>query len=462
MKRLRAGPLQDILHSYSFRIALMYLLFFLLSTMILFVFIFYTSTRSVTEQLDETLQADKNALAERFALSGLNGMIRLVSLRVQNQSHDSAYSLINKDRQIIAGNLANWPDFDPPAGAVEFDIIQGAEGALSSVYRGEVIALPHGYSLLIARSKRGIAKAQRKLVNTFIWATFITLVLGLSGGYLLSKRAVRRIASINRLCRTIVEGDISQRLSVASQVQDDLDDLSVNINTMLNKIESLMQEIIQVSDNIAHDMRTPLSHLRMKLEGIQEESNLDEDTRHQLRDSIAATDAIIGTFNALLRISKIQAGNKLTDFVKLDFSTLINDVIEFYSPLAEDKQQSISAQLANQVFIHGDRNLMFQAVSNLLDNAIKYTPQNGVITVKLLMDNGLITLSVCDNGPGVASAELKNLCRRFYRLDSSRSLPGNGLGLSLVEVIGTLHKADLEFTLNQPNGLCVSLKFPDK
>jgi signal transduction histidine kinase len=438
----------------------MYMLFFLLSTMILFVFIFYTSTRSVTEQLDETLQADKNALAERFALSGLNGLIRLVSLRVQNQSHDWAYSLISQDHQIIAGNLANWPDFDTPAGAVEFEVSKEADGALSSGYRGEVIALPDGYSLLIARSKQGVARAQRKLVNTFIWATLITLILGLLGGYLLSKRAVRRIASINRLCRSIVEGDISQRLSVAPQVQDDLDDLSFNINTMLNKIEGLMGEIIQVSDNIAHDMRTPLSHLRMKLESIQSEANVDDETRRLLGDSIDATDAIIDTFNALLRISKIQAGKKSTEFEYLDISALMKDIIEFYSPLAEEKQQTISAQIVDDISVKGDRDLLFQAASNILDNAIKYTPERGEITMKLQTEDGLIVLSICDDGPGVADDDLRKLCRRFYRLDSSRSLPGNGLGLSLVEVIGKLHKATLNISSNQPHGLCVILNFP--
>ncbi len=451
--------LKGALHSYSFRIALLYVLFFLVSTLILFIFIFYTGTRSITEQLDETLEVDKTALADRFSQSGLNGLIRLVNSRVQSQGHDSAYSLISQNQEIIAGNLANWPVLQIQDGPVEFKTVTAPNGTLTSAYRGEVIRLPEGYSLLIARSKQRISRAQHELVNTFTWAAIITLILGLIGGYLLSKRAVRQISSINRLCRSIVDGDISQRLSVAPQVQDDLDDLSVNINSMLDKIEGLMGEIVQVSDNIAHDMRTPLSNLRLKLEAIQGQANTDEDILEQLNDSIASTDAIIDTFNALLRISKIQAGKKVAQFEALDISELLNDVIELYAPLAEDKQQTLIIDASKEITIKGDRDLLFQALSNLLDNAIKYTPRNGKISVKLQANEDAVNLSICDNGPGVAETELEQLCRRFYRVDSSRSLPGNGLGLSLVEAIAALHKATLKFTLNKPSGLCVALVF---
>jgi signal transduction histidine kinase len=451
--------LKGALHSYSFRIALLYVLFFLVSTLILFIFIFYTGTRSITEQLDETLEVDKTALAERYSQSGLNGLIRLVNSRVQSQGHDSAYSLISQNQEIIAGNLANWPELQIQDGPVEFKTVTAPNGTLTSAYRGEVIKLPEDYSLLIARSKQRITRAQHKLVNTFIWAAIITLILGLIGGYLLSKRAVRRISSINRLCRSIVDGDISQRLSVAPQVQDDLDDLSVNINSMLDKIEGLMGEIVKVSDNIAHDMRTPLSNLRLKLEAIQGQANTDEDILEQLNDSIASTDAIIDTFNALLRISKIQAGKKVAQFEALDISELLNDVIELYAPLAEDKQQTLLIDTSKEITIKGDRDLLFQAVSNLLDNAVKYTPRDGMISVKLQANEDVVNLSICDNGSGVAEDELEQLCRRFYRVDSSRSLPGNGLGLSLVEAIAALHKATLKLTLNKPSGLCVALVF---
>jgi len=453
--------LKGALHSYSFRIALLYVLFFLVSTLILFVFIFYNGTRSATEQLDETLRSDKIAFAERFVQSDLNGLIRLVNARVQGQGQDSVYSLISSEKEIIAGNLANWPQKLLPQGLVEFTITHSPGKAKSTSFRGEVIKLPDGYSLLIARSRQRIANAQHRLVNTFSWAAIITLILGLSGGYLLSKRAVRRISNISRLCRTIVDGDISQRLSIVHPVQDDLDDLTLNINSMLDKIERLMGEIIQVSDNIAHDMRTPLSNLRLKLELIEAQAASDSPVRAPLQESISDTDSIIDTFNALLRISKLQAGNKAAQFKSLNISALLEDVLELYMPLAEDKQQSLQLQADEEIIISGDRDLLFQAVANLLDNAIKYTPELGQIRVQLQRpESGGISIVLCDNGPGVPESEVDKLCHRFYRVDSSRSLPGNGLGLSLVNAIATLHKAELAFSPNQASGLCVHFTFP--
>jgi len=449
---------RGVLHSYSFRIALMYLLFFLFSTLILFVFIYYTSTRSVTEQLDETLLSDRDAFAERFAFSGLNGLIRLVNSRVQSQGHDAAYSLISAEQEIVAGNLANWPTIPAPAGRLEFVLSPVSSREVSATFRGEILTLPDGYSLLIARSKQRIIVAQKKLINTFLGATLITLILGLLGGYVLSKRAVRRIASINRLCRTIVQGDISQRLKVLT-VQDDLDDLSVNINAMLNKIESLMQEIVQVSDNIAHDMRTPLSHLRLKLESIQAQTDENDAGYAQLGEAIAGADSIISTFNALLRISKIDAGKHSDNFKPLDFSALVEDVAEMYSPLAEDKHQSLQIDSGGSIQIEGDSDLLFQAISNLLDNAIKYTPETGKIKISLQSEPQGLELQICDSGPGVPEDELAQLSRRYYRVDTSRSLPGNGLGLSLVDAIARAHKAQLMFSNDPLGGLCVSMVF---
>lgn len=453
--------LLGVLHSYSFRIALMYMLFFLFSTLLLFTFIFFTSTRSVTEQLDETLRHDRAAFIERYALSGLNGLIRLVNTRVQNQGYDSAYSLISASQEIIAGNLENWPNMPAPTGTFEFMLSPASSTGEGAVFRGEVLALPEGYTVLIARSKNRITDAQTKLIQTFVGATLVTLLLGLLGGYALSKRAVRRITRITRLCRRIIAGDISQRLSVP-QVQDDLDDLSVNINAMLDKIETLMNEIIQVSDNIAHDMRTPLSNLRLKLEAIQLQSQIDEQTYTQLGDAIAGADGIINTFNALLRISKIEAGKHAGKFKQLDLSALLEDVVELYTPLAEDKQQQLSIQGGELIHIVGDRDLLFQAISNLLDNAIKYTPERGLINISLSRTTEALSLRVCDSGPGVPETELGQLSRRYYRLDASRSLPGNGLGLSLVDAIAKAHKAQLVFKANpnQDSGLCASIQFP--
>ena len=455
--------LKGALHSYSFRIALLYVLLFLISTLILFVFIFLTSTRSSIEQLDETLQSDKIVFLERYEQSGLNGLIRLVNNRAQSLGNEAAYSLTTYDEEIIAGNLASWPLplVPAPVGILELTLGISGEQPGQAHFRAEVIQLAEGYSLLLARSTQNILNTQNKLKRTFFWAALITIALGLLGGYLLSKRAVQRIASINRLCRTIVDGDFSQRLEVTT-VHDDLDNLSLNINQMLNKIENLMEEIVQVSDNIAHDMRTPLSRLRLKLEAIQSQSDMDEHARNKLGESIESADAIIDTFNALLRISKLQVQKRTDQFRQINFSAVVEDVIDLYAPLLEDKQQILVGNISADITLKGDKNLIFQAVSNLLDNAIKYTPELGTISVTIKGDAEMTRLLICDTGPGVPEAELENLSQRFYRVDSSRSLPGNGLGLSLVEAIANVHQANLKFTQHRPTGLCAILSFPSR
>ncbi len=455
-------PLNRILNSYSFRIALTYVMFFLVSTFILFVFIYYTDTRSVNDQLERALTEDKTDFSERFAQSGLNGLIRLVNLRTQSQSDNAAYSLINAERQIVAGNLAQWPSetiqtADTKDHQISFKY--SLDPSRLYTYHGEIIELPEDYRLLVSRSDQPLIHAQRKLIQTFSWAALITLVLGLLGGYLMSTRAVRRIASINRLCRTIIDGDISQRLSI-NQAEDDLDELSLNINSMLDKIESLMQGIVQVSDNIAHDMRTPLSHLRLELESLQNESQLDASTKNRLTEAVQSTDKIIDTFNALLRISKMQAKHRPLESEVLALNPLLDDIIEFYAPIFEQRHQTLAYRANSKLSVKGDKNLLFQAIANLLDNATKYAPENSEISISLNQEDRAISLKICNAGDNISDLSIEKLSQRFFRLDAARSLPGSGLGLSLVEAIVNQHQAELILQNPVDGGLCAIIKFP--
>ena len=209
------------LNSYSFKIALMYVLFFLVSTLILFGFIYLTSTRNATTELDNALSHDKTLFVERYAQSGLNGLIRLINSRAQSEGENVAYSLIDAEQAIIAGNLERWPKFNQDTALTQFEVNIGTQ-EYAYPFRGELIGLPEGFVLLLARSKQRIVAAQSTLVRTFSWAALITLLLGLIGGYLLSNRAMRRIANINRLCTDIIEGDFSQRLAIIHP-QDDLE-----------------------------------------------------------------------------------------------------------------------------------------------------------------------------------------------------------------------------------------------
>lgn len=454
-------PLKRLLHSYSFRIALMYVMFFLLSTFILFSFIYLSSTRSITDQLIENIETDKIVFSDRFALSELNGLIRLVNSRAQSQGENAAFSIINQDQQIIAGNLGVWPAQLLPtqdkSGQIKFK--RQHNNDIEHVYRGIIIGLTDGHKLLLARSYGRIDETQKNLITTFSWAAIITLLLGLMGGYILSTRAVKRISSINRLCRNIIEGNISQRLNI-NQAQDDLDDLSLNINSMLDKIEMLMQEIVQVSDNIAHDMRTPLSHLRLDLESLQSHPNLDSHTLTRLEASVEATDNIISTFNSLLRISKIEAKNTQATFEILNFTKLAEDVIELYQPVLEEKKQILKVDLMPDIQVLGDKDLLFQALANLLDNASKYSPKSKQIYFSVNSERNIINLAICNESPNVTKSEISKLTQRFYRADTARSTPGDGLGLSLVNAILHIHQAHLKLSYQQAGSrFCANIFF---
>jgi signal transduction histidine kinase len=446
-----------LLHnSFSFRLGLLYLLLFIVSSFILFSFIYFASTRSLEQQLTTSLETEARIFDERYAQFGINGVIRLLAFRAQSQAKLGVYALSDSNNDILAGTVDRWPHIKQDTQSTELTLSFG-EDKPAQVFVSIVSILDSSYKLLIGKSKEDIKRIQRRLINTFLSASLITLALGLLGGIWLSKRAVRRIEKINSLVNTTIQGDLTQRLSVPEPI-DDLDHLSVNINAMLDRIQTLMADVAGVTNNIAHDLRTPLSHLRLQLEQLQETELSTEQSKEQIALALNSTDHILDTFNALLRISKIESTKRRESFTQVHLPSLVGDVIELYEPLAEDRQQPLTVSHCDDVTLHADRNLLFQALSNLVDNAIKHTATQTQISVSLSSHSKNTILTVCDHGEGVDDSEKVQLSRRFYRTDKSRSTGGNGLGLSLVAAVAKLHNAELRFADNRP-GLCVSLHF---
>ncbi len=444
-------------HSYTFRLTVMYLVLFLISFLIVFSFIFLSTQRDLTQQLEAELRTDAQAFADRYALFGINGVIRLMSNRVQAEKTASLYILRDINGQVLAGTLDRWPLIASQEKSKnrQYALIQVSDDHSRKEYLTRYLTLPFDGDLLIGKPTLPLKIASHKLIRIFLIGGLITLALGLAGGVVLSKRAVKRIERINRLCRSIIDGDFSSRIQ-ANQNGDDLDQLSCNINEMLDRIESLMSEITEVSDNIAHDLRTPLSHLRNRLESAAAKIT-DSSANTEIEQAINATDSLLETFNALLRIAKIESGQKKVAFETIDLHTIAADVVEMYEPLAEEKQQTLvmgvpPTSVNKTSTMRGDKNLLFQAISNLVDNAIKYTPEHGKIRVTVTPNGD--SVQVCDNGPGIPAHELANITKRFYRLERSRTTSGNGLGLSLVKAIAELHHGSLQFD-NQTEGLCV-------
>lgn len=274
----------------------------------------------------------------------------------------------------------------------------------------------------------------------------------------MGRGTLHRIEAINQTSRKIMTGDLSRRIP-SQHTGDDFDLLADNLNMMLDQIESLMESVRRVSDNIAHDLRTPLARLRNQLESLQLDTDADDQSKPRLQLALDEADALLNTFNALLRIAHIESHHDNSTFSDIDLRELINDVMELYEPLAEEKQIDFQTNIITTLTIQGDRDLLFQALANLLDNAIKYTPQRGRIVLSLNKDESGHYLQLCDSGPGIPQDKYEQVYQRFFRLDQSRSTPGNGLGMSLVQAVMERHRLPIQLHDNLP-GLCVIIRFP--
>jgi signal transduction histidine kinase len=274
----------------------------------------------------------------------------------------------------------------------------------------------------------------------------------------MSRGMLRRIELINQTSRNIMAGDLSQRIPIRGS-GDELDQLAGNLNTMIDEIERLMDGIRHVSDNIAHDLRTPLTRLRNRLEQLLVDLEDGSPYRSQVEQGIAEADQLLATFAALLRIARIEAGGHKARFKPVDLAALVGDAAELYEALAEEKQLRFSTRVDASVSLEGDRDLLFQALTNLIDNAIKYTPAGGEVSLELMRVGKTADIAVSDTGSGIAETERDKVGQRFYRLESSRNTPGSGLGLSLVKAVAKLHRATLLLEDNAP-GLKATLRLP--
>ena len=456
MKRL-AG----IFGSITFRLALAYALIFGVSVGALFYFVYFSTTSFVVQQKEAAIEADVTGFQETFERAGVTGLIIAVNRRAgTGTNRDGIYLLVDSLGNTLAGNLHNWP-----SNAVADDIwinftindLRRAEPEIADV-RAKQYVIPGGqqnYMLLVGRDVRDAREFRSRLLDSLNVGLAITLALGILGGFIFSRTIMRRIEAITRTCRSIMSGDLSQRVAVSRQ-NDELGQLSVSINAMLDQIERLMNGMRQVSDNVAHDLRTPLTRLRSRLESALRHMN-DPSERETIEGAIADADSLLATFAALLRIARAEAGSQRS-FAKIDLNAIAENVADMYSPLAEEKGLGFVTDFQPGLTARGDPNLIAQALANLLDNAVKYT-QQGHVTLSLSQQDNRPVFVVADSGPGVPPAYRGKVLERLFRLEQSRTSPGSGLGLSLVAAVAKSHGLDLTLDDNMP-GLRVTLRFP--
>jgi len=447
------------LKSSSFRVALLYMALMGTSMVALLAFIHWSTAGYMARQLDQTIEAEVEGLAEQYRTGGLVALATALTLRV-DRSADGAgvYLLAGDDLTPVVGNLDRWPQVAPDAqGWVRFDLRgRGTTGRETHAARAKTFRLQGDLHLLVGRDVRDLEATLGLIRSALGWGSGLAATLAVLGGWLMSAGVVRRIEAIARTSREIMHGDLSRRVPTDGS-GDDFDQLADALNRMLDRIVELMDRVRQVSDSIAHDLRTPLTRLRTKLDGLQEAR--DPAAQAALDSAVADSDELLATFNALLRISRIEASGRQADLAPVDLALLARDVGELYEPLAGDRGQSLGVSAAGPLWVQGDRDLLFQALANLMDNAVKYTPPGGTIGVAAECDGQVARVAVSDVGPGIPAELRERVFERFFRGDASRSTPGSGLGLSLVQAVAQLHGARIDMSDNDP-GLRIALCIP--
>jgi signal transduction histidine kinase len=432
------------------------MLFFAISVAAIVGFIYLNTTNILQKQYDETIRAEVQGLAEQYQQRGLAGLYDIISKRVES-NQGTLYALIDAQGSIVAGNLKKAPDYQIENEAwTEFAVVYpAAEGGNTHVVRAYHVDLKNGYELLVGNDVNELKKFQLLMKETLYGALFLAVLLGLGGGYFVSNNFLRRIDAITKSSKKIMAGDLTGRMPIAGS-NDELDQLSISLNEMLSQIERLMQGMKEVSSNVAHDLRTPLTRMRARVEAALRHDSVKEH-RDALNQTIEECDGLLRTFNALLSIAKSEAGQASQKFENLDLQEILLDIGELYEPLVEDAGGTFKSKIETGLNVSGDRQLLSQAVSNLLENAIKYGA--GEITLLGQVIEQQVLVSVADQGPGIPNEDRERVLMRFVRLDESRSKPGNGLGLSLVASVMTLHGGKLILEGNEP-GLRAVLRLP--
>jgi signal transduction histidine kinase len=459
MRHRLAGNAQRLLRTHAFRLAALYFLVFALSILGVLLFVYWTSANFIERQTEATLNAEINGLAEQYAQRGLSGLVQLVAARsAGDRGEKMLYLVTDREGTPLAGNIAVWPaDASTHSGWLSFTITSRIEGQVEThPARGAIFIIPGGYRLLAARDISDAAAFRDRVKTTLLWAGLVAFGVGLLGGTTMSRRLLRRVELVNRTSERVMAGNLSDRVPLGGS-GDEFDQLAANLNRMLDQIERLMTAMREVTDNVAHDLKTPLARLRARLELALSAAADDNDQREAIRAAIGEADRLLATFNALLGIAEAEAGAGPDRMSRLDLAEVARTAFEFYEPVAEEQGFALALEAVPGVMIRGDRHLLSQALANLIDNALKYARDE--ISISVLRGNGRAVLEVADRGPGIPEGERHGVFDRFVRLEPSRSTPGNGLGLSLVRAVARRHEGTATLADNHP-GLRAVLEFP--
>jgi signal transduction histidine kinase len=454
------GPDQrflGILDTSPFRIAIVYSIVFAIGAAALIYAVDFAVSRIVDGSTDNLIEAEVQGLREQMVVLSRSDFIELVEQRSQDQDvRGAVYLMVDPQLRPVAGNVPAWPRIDTKEKWFLFKVsVPFGDETREHEMRARYFALPGGYQMLVGHDVQERQDVKSLMMRGLVVAVVLTLLLGLGGGFWMGRRILAQAGAISAVATQIMRGDLSQRLPVRD-ADDEINTLAREINTMLDKIEQLTLGMRTVLDSAAHDLRTPLNRLQASAEAAMSALAPGSAERRVLERVTAEVDQMRSTLDALLRIALAETGTVAREPV--DLSELVGSVVELYAPVSEERGIVLESSVALGAHVQGNRQLLAQALANLLDNAIKFTPDGGHIRVVLDGSGSSPQVIVEDNGPGIPADKRELVLGRRVRLDEARKFPGSGLGLSLVAAVTKLHGAHLVLDDAGP-GLKVSLKF---
>ncbi len=462
--------LTRLLSSTPFRLTLAYMGAFVVAAGVIVGFVAWRANDLLTNKVIETLGAEVTGLREQFQAGGPERLAAIIAQR-SSQPGSSLYLLVDAAGRKVAGNLNRIPpEFEAARGGTLFRYARaGEEGTGPPRHAvGVPLPVPGGLVLIVGRDIEDLHRFANTMGQLGLWSIVLLSLLGVGAGLAVSRSVLRRIEAVTDTSRTIMAGDLSKRIPLDGS-GDELDRLSESLNAMLGRIEELMVALREVSDNIAHDLKTPLNRLRNRAEAALRHPDGPTSYRDGLVKTIEEADDLIKTFNSLLLIARLEAGAVAESMAFVDPASIIADVAELYEPVAEEAGLALDVHCDKGLTVVANRELVGQAVANLVDNAIKYSvddsggssspASHGSIAISLARAGDMVEIAVADRGPGVAAQDRERALQRFVRLEKSRSRPGSGLGLSLVAAVARLHGGAIRLEDNAP-GLRAVLVLP--
>jgi signal transduction histidine kinase len=441
--------------SSTFKLALIYILIFGALVVGLIGHVYWSTISFTRSRSDQAAATELASLRQSYAVAGRQGLILTIDERLADRRIPGVrYLLADPAFAPLAGDLTKWPTALKgfSGGGDEF-----REEGDGTALRGNFDTLSDGSHLLVANAMGDVDALVQKLKAALVLCVALIFTLAGVASVTVTRRTVGRIEAVNATSQAIMRSGLGQRIPLRG-TRDEWDELAANLNSMLDRIEALMEQVKQVTDNVAHDLRTPLAHMRGRLEKAANRQRDGEADQALIGDTLADLDGVLRMFASLTRIAQIEAGRQTAAFRAVNVVEIAGEVVELFDAAAEERDVRLATTGDERVFVLGDRDLLFDALANLVDNAIKHGRKAGRVTVEVKNSGGRAIVSVADDGPGVPGDELQHVFERFYRLERSRNAPGNGLGLSLVAAVARLHGAHIEMTGNMP-GLKIQLFF---